>query len=45
MDPTIINSIEKFPFAVDTNATDVGDLTTATRLIGGGQSSSTNGYR
>jgi hypothetical protein len=43
--PTIINSIEKFPFAVDTNATDVGDLTTATRLIGGGQSSSTNGYR
>ena len=37
------NVIEKFPFSSDANATDVGDLTTAT-LSGVGQSSGANGY-
>ena len=36
-------TIDKFPFASDANATDVGDTTTA-RQDGGGQSSTTNGY-
>ena len=42
--PTVVsNVIDKFPFATDTNATDVGDLTQA-RQSTAGQSSETNGY-
>jgi hypothetical protein len=37
------NTIDKFPFASDANATDVGDLTQARWLISG-QSSSESGY-
>ena len=37
------NVIDKFPFASDTNATDVGNLTVARRYPAG-QSSSTYGY-
>lgn len=37
------NVIDKFPFAADANATDVGDLTLA-RVFVAGHSSSTNGY-
>ena len=37
------NTIDKFPFATDTNSTDVGDLTQA-RPSGSGQSSTTHGY-
>ena len=40
---TIFNDINKFPFASDTNATDVGDLTQA-RNSAAGQSSVTHGY-
>jgi hypothetical protein len=38
-----VNSIEKFPFSTDTNATDIGDLT---RLVAfsAGQSSTVSGY-
>jgi hypothetical protein len=36
-------TIDKFPFASDANATDVGDLTVGRRMQGG-QSSSDNGY-
>jgi len=39
----IFNTIDKFPFATDANATDVGDLTQARRSAVG-QSSSTHGY-
>jgi hypothetical protein len=39
----LLNTIDKFPFATDTNATDVGDLTTARRSVAG-QSSTTFGY-
>ena len=35
--------IDKFPFASDANATDVGDMTTS-RSFSAGQSSSTHGY-
>ena len=38
-----LNIIDKFPFASDTNATDVGDITIA-RYGPAGQSSSTHGY-
>ena len=38
-----LNTIDKFSFATDGNATDVGDLTVA-RGIPGGQSSTTHGY-
>ena len=38
-----VNTIEKFSFSVDGNATDVGDLTEARRYLTG-QSSSENGY-
>ena len=38
-----INTIDKFPFASNGNATDVGDLTTI-RAGAAGQSSSVNGY-
>ena len=37
------NVIDKFPFAADTNATDVGDLTVS-RYVVSGQSSTTHGY-
>jgi len=40
---TTSNVIDKFPFAADGNATDVGDLTTA-RQGATGQSSTTHGY-
>ena len=38
-----VNIIDKFPFASDGNATDVGDLTVARKEVAG-QSSITNGY-
>jgi hypothetical protein len=41
---TPTNTIDKFPFATDTNASDVGDLTESRAGMSGGQSSSTNGY-
>ena len=37
------NTIDKFPFSTDANATDVGDLTIARRFVAG-QSSATSGY-
>ena len=40
---TTVNIIEKFPFASDGNATDVGDLTEARSNLAG-QSSTTDGY-
>jgi len=40
---TFSNVIDKFPFASDSNATDVGDLTQA-REIPAGQSSTSSGY-
>ena len=42
--PGITNTIDKFPFAVDGDATDVGDLTAVANDVQGGQSSSENGY-
>lgn len=41
--PTSVNTIDDYPFASDTNATDVGDLTVARNDIAGA-SSSTHGY-
>ena len=41
--PTISDTIDKFPFAVDNNATDVGDLTQV-RYGPSGQSSKISGY-
>jgi hypothetical protein len=41
--PTVLNTIDKFPFATDANATDVGDLTQA-RFDVAGQSSFVSGY-
>jgi hypothetical protein len=41
--PPIVNTIEKFPFATDTNATDIGDLTQG-RYAPAGQSSTASGY-
>ena len=41
--PAIRNTIDKFPFASDANATDVGDLTQARRYLAG-QSSTASGY-
>ena len=38
----LFNTIDKFPFSSDTNATDVGDLTEQKQKVG--QSSSTHGY-
>ena len=38
-----VNTIDKFPFATDSNATDVGDLTQA-RYASTGQSSTVSGY-
>ena len=37
-------TIDKFPFATNANATNVGDLTVARPSIGGGQSSTVSGY-
>ena len=42
--PAISNIIDKFSFAADGNATDVGDLTT-TAYTATGQASTTHGYR
>ena len=43
--PTLYsNVIDRFPFASDTNASDVGDLTQARRTTGTGSSSTTHGY-
>ena len=41
--PGLVNTIDKFPFATDTNASDVGDLDNSESLMGG-QSSRTHGY-
>ena len=41
--PTVINTIDKFPFASDSNASDVGDLTQG-RYGSAGQSSSFSRY-
>ena len=40
----MVNTIDKFPFAADGNATDVGDLTAPTRRAAAGQSSAESGY-
>ena len=42
--PSLKNTIDKFPFATDTNATDVGDITETGRGQAG-QSSTVSGYR
>ena len=42
--PSIVNTIEKFPFATDTNATDIGDSTQARYSIPNGTSSTVSGY-
>lgn len=42
--PPTSNVIDKFPFASDASATDVGDVTYTNARGGGGQSSSTHGY-
>ena len=41
---TVTNTIDKFPFSTNANATDVGDLTVARGDIHSGQSSTENGY-
>ena len=41
--PLWLNTIDKFPFSSDTNASDVGDLTTL-RYSPSGQSSTVSGY-
>lgn len=40
---SVVNTIDKFPFSADANATDVGDLTQA-RVSCGGTSSNVSGY-
>jgi hypothetical protein len=35
--PTLVNTIDKFPFAADGNATDVGDLTQSRHRAAGQQ--------
>jgi len=42
--PTPINTIDKFPFSSDANATDVGDMSTPRTQGSNGQSSDANGY-
>jgi hypothetical protein len=42
-EPGIVNTIDKFPFSTDTNASDVGDLTQARNGVAG-QSSISSGY-
>jgi len=41
--PQVVNIIQKFPFAIDTNASDVGDMIVARRFLSG-QSSTVSGY-
>jgi hypothetical protein len=41
---TAYNTIDKFPFTSDGNATDVGDMTNTNQLGWAGQSSTTSGY-
>ena len=41
--PGAVNTIDKFPFATENNATDVGDLTQA-RFLASGTNSGENGY-
>lgn len=41
--PVTVNTVDKFPFSTNANATDVGDLTIS-RQGPAGQSSTTNGY-
>jgi hypothetical protein len=41
--PVVYNVIDKFPFASDTNASDVGNLTVSRRFVGG-TNSETEGY-
>jgi len=41
--PPIVDTIDKFPFAADANATDVGELTQG-RYLTAGQSSNISGY-
>ena len=41
---TVYNIIERFPFASDTNSSDVGDLTVSTHYYTVGVSSATHGY-
>jgi len=43
-DPSNYSIIDKFPFASDANATDVGDMTTVRNSATGGQSSESSGY-
>jgi len=40
---TLMNTVDRFPFAVDTNASDVGDLSSLRRELAG-QNSDTDGY-
>jgi len=42
--PGATNTIDKFPFATDANATDVGDLVQAVQYSGAPSSSTTDGY-
>ena len=42
--PAYTNSVDKFPFASDANATDVGDLTAGRALTPSSQSSTVSGY-
>jgi hypothetical protein len=42
--PAFSNTIDKFPFATDTNASNVGDLSQPRNAISAGQSSTTHGY-
>ena len=44
LSPFIANVIDKFPFASDANATDVGDLSVARYSSAGSQSSTASGY-
>jgi hypothetical protein len=42
--PVFSDTIDKFPFASDANATDVGNLTAGRYRLSGGQSSTVSGY-
>jgi hypothetical protein len=42
--PSYVNTIDKFSFAVNNNASDVGDLSITTGFLKGGQSSQVAGY-
>ena len=43
--PSSINTIDKYPFASDSDATDVGDVTEPLLYYTGGSNSQTHGYR